>query len=125
MNKIAAIALLAGFLLLQATPAICAREVKVINHTRWEICEFHLSRAGRSDWGKDLLGDRTIPKGGSVALDNIGEGSYDIRIVDDDGNECVIKDVSVGSRDSITIDPENLRGCPGAEEEETGTEDLD
>jgi hypothetical protein len=69
--------------------------VKVINQSKWEIHHLYLSPKDDNDWGPDQLGEAIIKRGQSFTLTNIRCNHYDIRVVDEDGDECVIEDVSL------------------------------
>jgi hypothetical protein len=78
-----------------AIPASAARRkasIKVINQSKWEIHELYLSPASSHHWGPDQLEDQVLAKGESLTLTNITCDRYDIKVVDEDGDECVIED---------------------------------
>jgi hypothetical protein len=91
--------------------------VKVVNKSDWEIHHFFLSSTGEDEWGPDQLGDEVIGKDESFTLKSIPCDSYDVKLVDEDGDECVVDDVDIcGGAASWTITNKNLLGC----QEETG-----
>src|SRR3954451_10224097 len=91
--------------------------VKVVNKSDWEIHHFFLSSTGEDGWGPDQLGDEVIGKDESFTLKSIPCDSYDVKLVDEDGDECVVDDVDIcGGAEAWTITNKNLLGC----QEETG-----
>ena len=91
--------------------------VKVVNKSDWEIHHFFLSSTEEDEWGPDQLGDEVIGKNESFTLKSIPCGSYDVKLVDEDGDECVVDDVDIcGGAESWTITNKALLGC----QEETG-----
>lgn len=69
--------------------------IKVINQSKWDIHHLYLSPKNDNDWGPDQLGEEVINSGQTFTLTNIRCNRYDIKIVDEDGDECVIEDVSL------------------------------
>ena len=80
---------------LDAAPRRRGASVKVINQSRWDIHHLYLSPTRSDDWGPDQLGDDTIDAGTSFTLHSIRCNRYDIKVVDEDGDECVIENVSL------------------------------
>lgn len=67
--------------------------VKVVNGTSWTIKEMYMRASGETDWGRELLGDNVVidAEGGEHTVRQIPCGDYDVRLVDEDGDECVIE----------------------------------
>ncbi|MEA2238240.1 MAG: hypothetical protein QOC81_2964 [Thermoanaerobaculia bacterium] len=90
--------------------------VKVINQSKWEIHHLYLSPKDSNDWGPDQLGEDVLATGHSITLTNIRCNHYDIRVVDEDGDECVIEDVSLCRDESFwKITNKALLDCENAE----------
>ena len=93
--------------------------VKVINQSKWEIHHLYLSPASNRHWGPDQLGESVIGTGESFTLTGIHCDHYDIRIVDEDGDECVISDVSLcRDRSYWKITDKALLDCENEDEDE-------
>ena len=108
--------LLAVALFVFAAPAFAARKatVKIINQSNWEIHEIYLSSSDDRHWGPDQLDDEILAKGESLTLTNIGCDLYDIKVVDEDGDECVIEEVDLCGDDSYwKITDRELLTCEG------------
>jgi hypothetical protein len=99
---------------LTATAQRHGARVKVINQSKWDIHHLYLSPKNDNNWGPDQLGEAVITSGSSFTLTNIRCNRYDIKIVDEDGDECVIEDVSL-CRDASywKITNKNLLACEG------------
>ncbi len=69
--------------------------IKIINQSKWEIHHLYLSSSDDEDWGPDQLGKDVLEKGQSFTLTDIDCDKYDIRIVDEDDDACVIEKVSL------------------------------
>jgi hypothetical protein len=114
MRKLAAVLLLCA-----ATSAFAAPKkatVKVINQSKWEIHHIFLSPASEEEWGPDQLEDEVLTKGQSLTLTGIPCNDYDIKVVDEDGDECVIEEVSLcGDNSFWKITDKALLECEGYE----------
>jgi len=109
---------LAALLLLAlALPAFAkGAKVKVINQSKWEIHHLFLSSSDESEWGEDQLGEDVLAKGDTLTLTNIPCDTYDIKVVDEDGDECVIEEVSLCRDNSYwKITDKDLLECEGYE----------
>jgi hypothetical protein len=108
-------------LALFALPAFAAKKkatIKIVNESKWEIHRLYLSSTADKHWGPDQLGDEIIDaEGGSFTLTGIDCDDYDIKIVDEDGDECVIEAVNLCGDDSIwKITDKNLLKCENESE---------
>jgi len=68
-------------------------EFMINNKSDWDIHHLFLSPSDKDTWGPDQLGRRIIHSGESFTLKNIPCGEYDIKVVDDDGDECVVEEI--------------------------------
>jgi hypothetical protein len=84
-----------------APPRRRGASVKVINQSRWDIHHLYLSPTRSDDWGPDQLGDDTIDAGTTFTLHSIRCNRYDIKVVDEDGDECVVENVSLCNDNSF------------------------
>jgi len=87
----------------------------VVNRSDWDIHGLFLSPTHKDTWGPDQLGDEVIKHdGGSYTLHGIPCGHYDIKVVDEDGDACVIEDVTM-CKDHTHWDITNkeLANCEG------------
>lgn len=90
-------------------------EFMIVNRSDWDIYHLYLSPVNKNTWGPDQLGDNVIRHGGGkFTLRNIPCGSYDIKVVDEDGDACVVEDV-VMCKDHTHWDITNreLASCEG------------
>ena len=65
------------------------KKVKIINETRHAMVQFHASRVGTKSWEEDILGQDTLPVGGTVTV-NFGTDDYclyDFLGIFDDGDK--------------------------------------
>src|SRR5262245_19189123 len=69
--------------------------VTVVNQSDWTIEEFYLSSSEDEEWGPDQLGEQVIGTGESFKLNNIPCDTYDVMLVDEDGDDCVVEAVDI------------------------------
>jgi hypothetical protein len=108
----------ATFVFALITPALAQKAtVQVTNQSKWEIHNLFLSATEQNDWGPDHLGEYIITAyGGTFTLKSIPCDSYDVDIVDEDGDECIIEAVDMcGDNSFWTITDTNLLACEGEE----------
>lgn len=123
MKKVAAIAAGAAFVLLaglgiasdaQAMQKKKSSRVTITNRADWDIYQLFLSPTGDDEWGPDQLGDEVIGKGDSFELHSIPCDEYDVMIVDEDGDECVIEEVDLcADNEEWVIRNKDLLACQG------------
>jgi hypothetical protein len=87
--------------------------VTVQNDSLWEIHQLYLSSVEEQEWGPDQLGEQIIAsEGGSFRLTGVPCDSYDVRLVDEDGDQCVVREVDLcGENATWTISDEDLLAC--------------
>lgn len=100
-----------------------ALSLTLINESKWEIHELYFSDVDEDEWGPDQLGKEVIGTGESFTLTKIGRGKYDMRIVDEDGDDCTVSDVDFTASESTTITDELLLGCEAATKVEADDEE--
>jgi hypothetical protein len=111
---------LVGALALSLTPALAeakGNKVVIKNKTDWEIHHLFLSPTDDEKWGPDQLGDAVIAPGRTFELHSIPCDNYDVKLIDEDGDECVVAEVSICSgQEGWVITNDDLLEC----EEESG-----
>ena len=92
--------------------------VKVVNQSMWDIDELYLSSTAQEDWGPDQLGDEVVASGDSFQLRGIPCDDYDVKLVDEDGDSCVVGGVTLcADSDAWVISDEDLLACQVVTEE--------
>ncbi|HKV06529.1 MAG TPA: hypothetical protein VJ725_00230 [Thermoanaerobaculia bacterium] len=90
--------------------------VKVVNKSDWEIHQFFLSSSEEEEWGPDQLRDDVIGTGESFELRNIPCDTYDVMLVDEAEDECIVPEVDIcGENESWVITNKILLACQEAE----------
>lgn len=89
-------------------------DVTVKNKSKWEIHHFYLSSTEDDEWGPDQLGDEVIETGGSFRLHGIPCDEYDVKLIDEDDDECVVEAVDLcASSETWTVTNDLLLSCEG------------
>lgn len=90
--------------------------VKVVNKSDWEIHQFFLSSSEEDEWGPDQLGEDVIGTDESFELRNIPCDTYDVMLIDEAEDECIVEEVDIcGEAESWVITNKLLLGCQAAE----------
>jgi hypothetical protein len=88
--------------------------VRILNKSKWDIHHFYLSSTDTEDWGPDQLGDDVLESGSSFTLTDIECDMWDIKVVDEDGDECEIRNVALCDEDAVwKITDDELLECEG------------
>jgi hypothetical protein len=92
--------------------------VTVVNQSLWAIHELYLSSTDEDSWGPDQLGPTTIiGTGERYTINRIPCDTYDVKLVDEDGDECVVGGVALcAGNDTWVITNEDLLACQLATE---------
>ncbi|GMV28000.1 MAG: hypothetical protein AMXMBFR59_01250 [Rhodanobacteraceae bacterium] len=118
MNKISSLLLALGAVVaVSGTAAAESSDSKIVikNKSAWAIHELYLSPTEEREWGEDQLGKHTVNTGDTFTLTGVPCRAYDVRLVDEDGDECIVEDVGIcASSDTWVIDDEDLVGCQAA-----------
>ncbi|HYM60476.1 MAG TPA: hypothetical protein VEZ11_06245 [Thermoanaerobaculia bacterium] len=97
-----------------ASSAFAASSVKIINNSKWDIHHLYLAPTASDEWGPDQLGDHIIAAGTSFTLNGIPCEKFDVKIVDEDDDECVIEKVSLCNDNAYwKITDKELLACEG------------
>lgn len=93
--------------------------VKVVNKSDWEIHHFFLSPSEEDHWGPDQLRDDVIGTDDAFTLNSIPCDTYDVKLVDEDGDECVVEAVDIcGGSAQWTITSKALLACEEESDDE-------
>ena len=93
--------------------------VTVTNQSDWVMHHFYVSATKQDKWGPDQLGDETISKGGSFKLTGIPCGTYDVKLVDEDGDSCIITGQKLCGGDyTWKVTNELVQACAAAGEDD-------
>lgn len=87
--------------------------ITIVNESSWDIHELYLSAVDKWLWGPDQLGPfDIIESGGRYKLRGVPCDLYDVKIVDEDQDECIVGGVAIcGVNDTWVITDEDLLAC--------------
>ncbi len=91
-----------------------AANVDFVNQSAWEIHEVYFSPSSQTNWGEDYLDNEVLEKGDSLTLSDVEVGTWDVMIVDEDGDKCVLEDVVISGSDRWVISDKDLLACQAA-----------
>lgn len=118
MKRLVVTAALLGLLFAAAASAGKSdSRVEIVNRSDWDIHRLYLSPVDDEEWGPDQLGDHIIASGERFTLQGIPCDDYDVQLIDEDGDACVVGGVSLcGERDRWVISNSDLLSCQAATE---------
>lgn len=75
--------------------------VTIVNDSAWELEQLFLSPVDERSWGPDQLGADVLTPGERLTLTSIQCGTYDLKVVDEDGDVCVLEGVDLCADASV------------------------
>jgi hypothetical protein len=84
--------------------------VRIENVSSYSIREVHMSWVGDNNWGPDLLGRSTLSPAYAFTK-SFYTGLYDLKLVDEDGDVCIVPRVAVNGPTSWRITNSWLLNC--------------
>lgn len=89
--------ILAGVFFLFSFSAILGQTVdfKVTNNSLWAIEEVYFASAGTEEWDANALSDFSKIEGNSTHTFSLACGTYDIKLIDEDGDICLFSNYEV------------------------------
>jgi hypothetical protein len=92
------------------TAAAQQRTFTVFNRSSYRINHLYVSPTSYTHWGSDRLGSDIFYPNYRFDL-SVAPGWYDIKLVDEDGDSCVVRDVDFRDGESCTITDGTLLTC--------------
>jgi hypothetical protein len=107
----------AGLFASSANAASTDAAVVISNQTAWDLHELYISSVDDQEWGPDQLGAQVIGQGERFTLHGIPCDAYDVMLVDEDGDQCVVSGVALcAERDAWVIRNSDLLACQAESE---------
>jgi hypothetical protein len=85
--------------------------LRMENHTGYNMYELRLSSVNDPSWERDLLGAGVFEDGNTFTVTRISPGRYDIAFVDEDADVCVLHNVPIFSNLNWDLSQSWLLGC--------------
>jgi hypothetical protein len=76
-------------------------QVELRNDSRWSIRQLYFAPIDSERWGPNQVSHNSIHAGDSFTLTDIRCDKYDVKIVDEDGDECVVRNIALCGADKI------------------------
>jgi hypothetical protein len=102
---------LACLLIVATAIPVVAANLTVINSSDYVIHQLHVSPSASRNWGPDQLGKKIINRGERFTVRNIPDGTYDLKIVDEDEDECIIERVDINQDMTWTLTDTIIENC--------------
>ncbi len=96
-----------------AEPASNRYSLSITNSSKYDIHRLYMSSSEDRNWGPDQLGDYILKTGQSYTITDIVPGEYDVKFVDEDGDECVLKNIQIFKNTSWELTTKWLTQCEG------------
>ena len=107
-----AMAALTGLVLLLPIRVTAQERNSVLIHNASGITirELYISSSSDHWWHRDLLNHYVLPSAYETTV-SVAPGTYDLKLVDKDGDSCVLQGVRIVRNSRFDITPERLVGC--------------
>lgn len=107
-------AVVGGTAAIAAPPAWWKGSLTVHNESDYDIHHLFLAPAHKRKWGKDWLGKDVLEPGESFLITGLDCTDYDIKVVDEEGDECIVEDVDFCLEDlTWEVTNRELARCAG------------
>ncbi len=96
------------------TPAAAQSQgysLEITNASRYDIYAVYMSRTRYQVWGPDQLGRSVLTSGSGFTITDIPAGVYDLKVVDQDGDACVVEGVPVFTDKTWVLTTDRLLAC--------------
>ena len=93
-----------------------AGDVTITNASDWKLDHMYVSGIDQEKWGADQLGEAVIGTGETFTLKGVPCATYDVKLVDEDGDECEVTDVDICGDGGWKIESDDLLACQGETE---------
>jgi hypothetical protein len=88
-----------------------ASDLVIRNQSHWDIHRIYISSTDSESWGEDQLDDDILKSGQTLTLHGVSCDYYDVKLVDEDGDACELRNVKLCSDKVWTIDDDALLSC--------------
>jgi hypothetical protein len=90
-------------------------ELTVVNKSKYVIHQLYVALSKSKKWGSDQLGNHSINTDERFTIKNIPEGTYDLKLVDEDDDSCVASGINFDRDKEWTLTNEIIENCEGDE----------
>jgi hypothetical protein len=102
--------------MLAGSPAFGAQQMRFWNLTSATIDELYLAPAGTTKWGPNQClndDDKSVEADERLELSGVEPGHYDVKLHDEKGRACIVRNVEVksGGKYAFSIEEKELTDC--------------
>jgi hypothetical protein len=115
MQRVPLIALIAALSLATALAAD-GKPIRFWNLTLHTVVSLQMSPAGQQAWGRDQCEndrDHEVDHDERLRITDTAPGRYDIRLKDNTGRTCIVKNIEVKDGGIFSIEEKDLSDCGG------------
>ena len=113
--------ILASVSLLTLIAPASAFDLVVVNEASFSaIHKLYLAPAKSNAWGEDKLQKQTIAENGRFTVRDIPAGVYDVKIIDDDDESCVVVEININENKELRLTDEMMLQCAFKAKERSG-----
>ena len=105
-------------LLIPAAAQAQKSNVTIKNRSDWSIMEFYLAPVDTDEWGPDQLGEGVIGTGDTFTLTGVPCDAYDVRLVDEAEDVCIVTEVDICADGGWVISNDDLIDCAEATDQD-------
>jgi hypothetical protein len=102
---------LSCLLIVATAVSALAAQITVINSSDYVIHHFYVSPSKARSWGSDQFGKEIIGRAERFTVRNIPDGTYDLKLVDEDEDECIVENVEVSGNMTWTLTDTVIENC--------------
>ncbi len=95
-----------------ATAGVSSYRLIIKNTSRYTLHNIYMSSSDDDEWGSDQLGNRVLRPQQQLTL-RVQPDEYDIKVIDEDEDECVLNGISVYSNKTWSLTNRALLSCEG------------
>jgi len=88
--------------------------IRLWNLTTATISSFHLSPAGKDEWGANQTlndKDKEVDHDERLRITGVEPGRYDARVGYRDKRQCIVRDIEINADSVFSIADKDLKGC--------------
>ena len=112
--RVASLVAFSFALVLALAGTAAAKTTKFWNLTANTITSIELAPVGTEKFGPNLAKldpDGSVDHDERIKLKGVADGTYDVRLKDDHGRNCVVKSIAIKDGDVVTVEEKQLEGC--------------
>jgi len=95
-----------------SAPAMADASIIITNQSSFDIHSLYLSPSSNPAWGPDQFAETVLSTGSTFTLTGITCDTYDVKLVDEDGDECTLNGIALcEDTEAWPLDDAALIGC--------------